>query len=732
MKSVVATVSALRPVIRRSLIMIMDVVMVLIAIPLSLLLSNSYLSIDPYSAYGIALWLAVGVYAHAVFRISGVYAMMWRFASTPDFFNIFRNCGILVVSLYALVYAIRYYFPVTGLNERQFIVLFLMTFVFISSPRLIYRYLREGPGWNFLDRNRGRPGEKRALFLGGLDEADIIISFSRSSIVRSMSIVGIVSPDTAGSVGARIQGVPLVGDHLQAREVLYEYLKDTESLEMLIFGKGADKDFEDFPELVRIARQHGLAVEQFTGLSDMRRSGKLVLEKVEMETILRRSTVKTDVAQLASFLAGKKVLVTGGAGSIGRTLVKRALSLDAAAVLVADLSEFNVFQLQSEHERERDEGRLILRILDICDRTLLASAVRDFAPDIIFHAAALKHVPLLEDNWISAIKTNVYGTRNCVEVAAEFGVPHFVLVSSDKAADPTSVLGLTKRVAEQMVNAMHFAQAERSGTFSGNANFIGVRFGNVFGSDGSVSTVFQKQIAAGGPVTITDPAMTRYFMTIGEAVDLVMMSAAVSSVKKPENGHGIYMLDMGKPVSIMAVADIMIRLAGKKPNQDIPIVVTGRRPGEKLHEVLSAPGEEIINIGVPSIFGLRTGVFRWNEVETTLDALLESVARCDRDAAIALMKDLFRPASQTVHFPAGAKPSRRRIERTVPGDGAPVPAEAETIGAPLVIANETLLAGGKTSASVYDARLKGDDRIARPAEFGTHAARSGVDPIRHP
>lgn len=642
MQSFLTQITNVTPRLRRVMIMAMDIAVVLGAIPLSLLLSNSSPSFDLYSPSGVGLWLSLGLAAHLLFRVSGLYSMMWRFASTPDFFNILTSCTAFTLALYAISQLVRQFTPLTGFNERQFIIFFLMTFVLITAPRLVYRFLREGPGWAILERGRAKSGSRRALFVGNLDEANIIISLSRSTAVHPLEIAGIIAHDGAASIGSRIQSVPVIGDHEQAQKLLIDYLKDTEGLDLVIFGQGAEKSFPDFAELVRIARQHGVSVEQFSGLSQLRRSGQLILEKVEMETILRRSTVTADTERLASIVAGKKVLVTGGAGSIGRTLVKRALDLEASAVLVADSSEYNIFQLKTEREAEFESGRLLFRVLDIGDKAQLATVVGGFEPDIIFHAAALKHVPLLEENWESAVKTNVFGTLTCAEVAAECGVANFVLVSSDKAADPTSVLGLTKRAAEQIVNAMHFEppRAPRNGR---QCNFTVVRFGNVFGSDGSVSTVFQQQIAAGGPLTITDPEMTRYFMTIGEAVDLVIMAAAVSAAHAENNGHGIYMLDMGEPVSIMAVADTMIRLAGKKPHEDIEIVVKGKRPGEKLHEVLSAPGEEVIDIGVPSIFGLKTGVFRWKEIETDLDALGKAVRKNDREGAMRLMRELFRP-----------------------------------------------------------------------------------------
>ena len=622
--------------------MLMDALMVMVSVPLSLLLSNSYLSFDPFSWYGLLGWLAIGVASYLLFNFSGLYQMMWRFASTPDFYNILRNCGLLTIGLYFMTIIIRSISPTTGLNEREFIIFFFVTFAFISAPRLIYRYMREGPSWS---RWEGRPvsgKEKRALFLGSLQEADVIISYTRANIREAIRVIGIITNDGDAMVGANIQGTPIVGNADRALDGLEEYFKDTEGVDIVIFGLGAEKVFPNFPELVRIARKGGAVVEQFTGLSNLRRSGKLTLEKVEMETILRRSTVSADRDRLAAYLRGKKVLVTGGAGSIGRVLVKRALGLGAAEVLVADTSEFNIFSLQNDHIEEEDRARVTLRILDICDKRQLLDTVQAFQPDIMFHAAALKHVPLLEENWESAIKTNVFGTLNCAEVAVECGVSQFVLISSDKAAEPTSVLGLTKLMAEHIVNGLHSRLPGIAPVRTPATDLIGVRFGNVFGSDGSVATIFQSQIDAGGPVTVTDPAMTRYLMTIPEAVDLVIMAATASTSGQHGKNHGIYMLDMGEPVSIMAVAETMIRLAGKKPGQDIDIVVTGARPGEKLHESLCAPGEEMVDVDVPSIFGLKARVSDWADIQTALGALHGAMLQGDKQSACAIMREVCR------------------------------------------------------------------------------------------
>lgn len=640
MNKLVSTALQMQPRLRRALIIAMDIMMVLLSVPLALSLSLSNLSFDPFSWIGLAVWAAVGVFSHFLFRFGGLYGTVWRFASTPDFFNIISNCGILTIVLYLTSQAARLYMPMTGLNERQFIVFFLVIFTMISAPRLIYRYLREGTGWQIGNRRNDRPGHRRALFVGQLEDADYIIRFTNTEKEKTR-IVGLVATEVGVNPGDQIRGVPVVAVWPNVSGIIEDYAKETRRVDLLIFGSGGQTELNKFSELVRVARKAGIEVLQFSGFSKLRGGAAIVLRTVEMETILRRPAVATDLERIRAFIDGKRVLVTGGAGSIGRNLVRRSLELGCEAVLVADQSEFGVFQLQQSVD-QTDHPRLSCRILDVTDKALFTRVVSDFKPDIIFHAAALKHVPLLEDNWVSAIKTNVFGTQVCAEVAAECKVPHFVLISSDKAADPSSMLGLTKRGAEQIVNALHFSERIRIRDKGPKPIYMSVRFGNVFGSDGSVATVFEKQIMAGGPVTITDKEMTRYFMTMGEAVDLVIMAAAESATRRDIDNFGIYMLDMGQPVSILTVAETMIRLAGKQPHQDIKIKFTGVRPGEKLHETLCAEGELLVSLDVNSLFGLKTGLFGWQEIRRALAELRDSLERNDKEAAVACLGRLYR------------------------------------------------------------------------------------------
>ncbi|QPC95307.1 SDR family NAD(P)-dependent oxidoreductase [Mesorhizobium sp. INR15] len=640
---------------RRAFIMVQDAVMVLVAVALALVLSRSNLSFGALSLAGLVTWSSILLISHLLFRYCGLYTTVWRFASTPDFFNILKSCLILTFVLYGVSLLVRSFTPVAGLNERQFIVFLLVSFTIISAPRLFYRFLRDGASWGIMGRKADKAQTKQALFVGRLSEADLLVRYTRTAEPADYSIAGIMAIERGAPLGTRIQGVPVVAIRPRLVDVLEDYAKGTRSLDLLIFGNGAEHEIEEYSELVRVARHGDIAVVQFSGLSELGQGGKLVLDAVEMETILRRPTVASDIERIGAFVDGKRVLVTGGAGSIGRTLVKRSLELGASAVLVADNSEFGIFQL-SQYIDEKHHDRLKVRIVDVANRPQMTRVVTEFKPDIIFHAAALKHVPLLEENWESAIQTNIFGTLVCAEVAAKCGVPQFVLISSDKAVDPTSVLGVTKRAAEQIVSALHEMPAIESSGRRTATKFIAVRFGNVFGSNGSVATIFQAQIEAGGPVTITDRRMTRYFMTVAEAVDLVIMSASDAASRQAEEDYAVYMLDMGKPVPILEVAETMIRMSGKSPYTEIPIRFTGIRPGEKLHEVLHGENEELVELSISKIFGLRTDVAEWSRVQAALAELQMSVKSQDKAQSLAVLESLHRSEASQSDTPRSIAP----------------------------------------------------------------------------
>ena len=350
-----------------------------------------------------------------------------------------------------------------------------------------------------------------------------------------------------------------------------------------------------------------------------------------------------DEAQLGQFLAGKRVMVTGAGGSIGSELVRQVARFQPAKILLVERAEFALFEVDGELRRTRPEVEALPLVADVCDEARMRALFGEHAPQIVFHAAAHKHVPMMEANPGEAIKNNVLATRLLGEIAGEHGVETFVMISTDKAVRPTSIMGATKRVAELAVQDL----AKRHST-----RYLAVRFGNVIGSAGSVVPIFREQIRRGGPVTVTHPEMRRYFMTIPEAAQLVLQAGAIGE------GGEIFILDMGEPVRILDLAEEMITLTGLRPYVDMDIVFTGLRPGEKLFEELELSGEQIAKTRHPKIYIGKLNAYPPDEVERALRFLEELAREGDGTAVRKFLNSLLPEANLGVR-----RGTRDRIPR---------------------------------------------------------------------
>ncbi len=372
-----------------------------------------------------------------------------------------------------------------------------------------------------------------------------------------------------------MHGVRVLGTTDELPELLRERRPD----ELLIAIPSARGDFR--ARMVELARAGGIPVRTLPGLAELV-AGDFDLARqlrpVEVEDVLGREPVEVDLESIAGYLRGEIVLITGAGGSIGAELCRQIARIGPAKIVLVDNAEPLLFEIAREIVDERGFHAAAAVLADVKDAVKLRQVFDKYRPGVVFHAAAYKHVPLMEANPLEAVRNNTLGTRIAADVAVEFAVKRFVLVSTDKAVNPKTVMGQSKALCEWIVETWgHRADV--------STRFVAVRFGNVLGSSGSVIPIFRKQIAKGGPVTVTDPEMTRYFMTIPEAVQLVVQAGAIG-----ENGQ-VYVLDMGDPVRILDLAEKMIRLSGKEPGVDVPIRVVGVRPGEKLHEELVGEGE---------------------------------------------------------------------------------------------------------------------------------------------
>ena len=362
------------------------------------------------------------------------------------------------------------------------------------------------------------------------------------------------------------------------------------------------------------------------------------LTAVAVEDLLLRPSETIDYARLEALIKGKSVIVTGGGGSIGSEICERVVAFGAARLLIVENSEPALYAVTEALATRGSGAEIEGRIADIRDRERITRLMTEFRPDIVFHAAALKHVPILERDWSEGVKTNIFGSINGADAALAAGAEAVVMISTDKAIEPVSMLGLTKRFAEMYCQALDHELAAGSAGINPPMRLISVRFGNVLASNGSVVPKFKAQIEAGGPVTVTHPDMVRYFMTIREACDLVI-TAATHALGSVRSGVSVYVLNMGQPVKIVDLAERMIRLSGLQPGYDIEIVFTGMRPGERLHEILFASEEPAREIGVAGIMAAQPNEPPMLTLRKWIAALEQAIARDDRATISTILKD---------------------------------------------------------------------------------------------
>jgi FlaA1/EpsC-like NDP-sugar epimerase len=499
----------------------------------------------------------------AVFILFGFYNRWWRYVSTRDMWGAAR--GVVVACL--LVDLTIYLFPpehTARLPRGIALIDMLLLLAFVAGSRLLARTLIERPApGGFVARGR------EVVIVGAGDAGQLILRELQRAPHLGYTPIGLLDDDPRKK-NLRVHGVRVLGTTSDLRRVL----RDGEPDEVLIAMPSASGELRQ--RIVDVARDEGVPVKTLPGLNelisgDVNLAGQL--RPVQVEDVLGREPVDVDLNEVAGYLADKTVLVTGAGGSIGAELCRQIARVGAQRIILLDHSEPALFEIERELVAERGFSAALPVLADVGNRTKVRQVFEKYRPDVVFHSAAYKHVPLLEANPLEAVRNNVLATKTLADVAVEFETQRFVLVSTDKAAQPKNLLGQSKAVGEWIVQAYG-----SSGDVT--TRFVAVRFGNVLASSGSVIPTFRKQIERGGPVTVTHKDMTRYFMTIPESVSLIVQAAAMGG-----RGH-IYVLDMGEPVSIYELAENMIRLSGKVPERDIAIRIIGVRPGEKLHEVL--------------------------------------------------------------------------------------------------------------------------------------------------
>jgi FlaA1/EpsC-like NDP-sugar epimerase len=573
------------------------------------------------------------VYAGIVYFFFHLYESKWRFASLPDLMNILRASTVLAVSLVALDYVLvspnvlgQFFF-----GKTTILLYWLLQMVFLGGSRIAYRYFR----YTRARHHARSPESNPTLVLGRAADAEVLLRAIESGAVKKTWPVGILSPSPADR-GQTIRGISVLGDFAALDLVVHQLAQRNTTVARAIFTPSAFEPDARPEATIMHARRLGLTVSRLPSLDD---GGELPrLSPVNVEDLLLRPTVKIDYARLETFLKGRSIVVTGGGGSIGAEICDRVVTFGAARLLILENSEPALHAVLEALATKQSRPKIEGRIADVRDRARMFRLMSDFKPDIVFHAAALKHVPLLEQDWEEGIKTNVFGSVNVADAAAAAGAAAMVMISTDKAIEPVSVLGATKRFAEMYCQALDADLARRAQAARPSMRLIAVRFGNVLASNGSVVPKFKAQIDAGGPVTVTHPDVVRYFMTIREACDLVM-TAASHALGPDRSDVSVYVLNMGQPVKIIDLAEQMIRLAGLEPGRDIDIVFTGLRPGERMQELLFAAGEPTVDIGFVGVVAARPAQPSIDAMRGWLVMLDQGLAREERQTIYRVLRD---------------------------------------------------------------------------------------------
>jgi FlaA1/EpsC-like NDP-sugar epimerase len=583
---------------------------------------------------GLKIFLPVFVlYAAVVFFIFGLHRNKWRFTSVPDLYNIFRASSVLAISLLVLDYVLLApnVYGTFFFGKITILLYWLLQMFFLGGSRVTYRYFKYARSIQRVKVGDATP----TLMLGRAADAEVLLRSIESGAVKNIWPVGILSPSAADR-GQSIRGIPVLGEIDDLERVIADLANRNERVTRLVLAPSAlSPDARPESILIR-ARRLSLTLSQMPSFES---GGPAVqLTAVAVEDLLLRPSVRIDYRRLEEFVAGKAIVVTGGGGSIGSEICNRVVAFGAARLLVIENSEPALHAVLEALKAAQGEADITGRIADIRDRPRIANLIVQFKPDIVFHAAALKHVPLLELDWDEGIKTNVFGSINVADAAAEAGASAMVMISTDKAIEPVSVLGATKRLAEMYCEALDDEFGRRHAGGKRAMRLISVRFGNVLASNGSVVPKFKAQIEAGGPVTVTHPDMVRYFMTIREACDLVVTAA--SHALSPERSDvSVYVLNMGQPVKIVDLAERIIRLSGLEPGRDIKIAFTGIRPGERLHEILFAREEEMTEIGIPGIVAAKPVRPSLESIRSWVATLEQGLARNERSVIYDVLRD---------------------------------------------------------------------------------------------
>lgn len=613
--------------IPRSLLkFLLDLILIVVAYSFALLLDEDLVVSAVYLARFLrSLPYVLGIQS-LVFITSRLYSNIWRYASLQDVLEIFKAVTLAVVmTAFGLLFVrdtLVFYRTLLILDWGVLMALML-------SSRFVFRFYREKCSL-LPQRFQQQPGGRATLIVGAGDAANLLIKEIQKQHDTGFRIIGLVD-DSLEKQGLKLGGVPVLGETSHLPRLIRElHVED-----VIIAVPSAHKKF--IRKIVACCKSSGVHFKTLPSIPDLIDGSVSIsqIRKVEIDDLLGRDPVQLDQQAISSYLTGKRVLVTGAAGSIGAEICRQIGAYSPAKLLILDSAETPLYHIEKELVAQFPALRIIPIIADVRNRDRITCLFDSFMPQVVFHAAAYKHVPMMEYNPMEAVCNNVGGTMHLADAAHACKAERFVMISTDKAVNPTNVMGASKRAAELYVQAL----AQGSHTC-----FTTVRFGNVLGSNGSVIPLFKEQILKGGPVTVTDPRVIRYFMTIPEACQLVLQAGCLGQ------GGDIFVLDMGEPVRILDLAEELIRLSGLTPYEDIEIVFSGLRPGEKMFEELLVDGENVLPTSHEKICVVRAINLNYEEILSMVQKLLVVANNFDTGAILQQLKLVVPEFTAQYHF----------------------------------------------------------------------------------
>jgi FlaA1/EpsC-like NDP-sugar epimerase len=629
-----------------------DIVMAALSFAVSLYLRVGG-GIVSYSRGLIAGTILMAVIAAGVFWSARLYRGIWRYASASDLLALTRAGTIVILIFVPALFVLT---RAEALPRSVPIINWFVLIFMIGAPRFLYRIAKDRR-FGLLQPNHD-PQSIPVLLAGAGDGAELFIRAAHRSKLQLYRAVAMVS-EGEGRVGRNIHGIDVLGTFDEIPQVVAELERAGQRPQRLIFTRD-DIDGATIRKLVDTADALGMTVARLPRLVEFRDgpAEQIDIRPVAIEDLLGRPQTVLDRDAMRRLIAGRRILVTGAGGTIGSELVTQICGLDPVHITLLDSGEFNLYRIDLEVADAHPNLPRRAVLADVRDRVRLERVIREMRPELVFHAAALKHVPMVELNPFEGVLTNALGTRNVADACRAAGVAAMVQISTDKAVNPTSVMGATKRIAESYCQALDIGE-RRAARGRDHTRFVTVRFGNVLGSTGSVVPLFQRQLAAGGPLTVTPEGVMRYFMTVREAVELVLQATVLGSTG--EAAGKLFVLDMGEPVRIIDLARQMIRLAGKRPNIDIPIKITGLRPGEKLFEEIFHGAEPLLPTACK---GILLAAPRTGDAGALGAAIDELAATCARGDLPALQSQLRRLVPE---YQASAETAGNVIKLARPG-----------------------------------------------------------------